>query len=142
LVIAQDFLKSTFDWRVGVLDSKPLFACKYYMAKNHWQILNWNAKKKRDFEGNVETLSVEMVPKNVLSTAVKAASVMGDGFYGVDLKEIDGKVYVIEVNDNPNVDYRHEDIILENELYLAVMKSLFNRIESQRSVKRTISKEK
>jgi len=142
LVIAQEFIKSSFDWRIGVLDNKPLFACKYFMAKNHWQILNWKAKKKRDFEGNVETLCVENVPKNVLSTAVKACSVMGDGFYGVDLKEIDGKVYVIEVNDNPNVDYHHEDIVLGDELYSTIMKSLFRRIESQRSHKRTISKEK
>ncbi|HKI81286.1 MAG TPA: GNAT family N-acetyltransferase, partial [Pseudodesulfovibrio sp.] len=40
LVIAQEFLVSAFDWRVGLIDNKPLFACKYYMANNHWQIYN------------------------------------------------------------------------------------------------------
>ena len=29
---------------------------------------------------------------------------MGDGLYGVDLKQTSKGVYVIEVNDNPNID--------------------------------------
>ena len=41
IVIVQEFLPSEYDWRIGVLDNTPLFACKYYMAKNHWQIYNW-----------------------------------------------------------------------------------------------------
>lgn len=141
LVVAQEFIKSTFDWRVGVLDNVPLFVCKYYMAKNHWQIYNWNARSNRNMTGNVDTIPIESVPKNVLSTAIQAASVMGDGLYGVDLKEVDGKVYVIEVNDNPNVDYHIEDKILDNELYLRVMRNMFSRIETARNIKRGVSKD-
>ncbi|MCU0356191.1 MAG: hypothetical protein MUE95_01290 [Cyclobacteriaceae bacterium] len=44
LLIAQEFLPTAFDWRVGVLNGKALFVCKYYMADKHWQILNWNEK--------------------------------------------------------------------------------------------------
>ena len=29
---AQEYLATDFDWRVGVLDRRPLFACKYFMA--------------------------------------------------------------------------------------------------------------
>src|SRR6266496_2258746 len=29
LVVAQEFVRSTFDWRVGVLDGKPLYVCRY-----------------------------------------------------------------------------------------------------------------
>ena len=43
LMVAQEFLPTDFDWRVGVLDGKPLYVCKYFMARNHWQILNRNA---------------------------------------------------------------------------------------------------
>ena len=38
LIIAQEFLPTSYDWRVGVLNNEVLFVCKYYMAKNHWQI--------------------------------------------------------------------------------------------------------
>nr|HPR33932.1 GNAT family N-acetyltransferase [Prolixibacteraceae bacterium] len=34
LIIAQEFLYSEFDWRIGVMDQTPLYACKYYMAKD------------------------------------------------------------------------------------------------------------
>ncbi len=33
LVVAQEFLPTTFDWRIGVLDQRPLYACKYHMAQ-------------------------------------------------------------------------------------------------------------
>ncbi len=39
LILVQEYLPSDFDWRIGVLDGKPLYACKYYMVKGHWQIL-------------------------------------------------------------------------------------------------------
>ena len=34
MVVCQEFLYSEFDWRIGILDNKPLFACKYYMSQN------------------------------------------------------------------------------------------------------------
>lgn len=139
LVIAQEFIQSTFDWRIGILDNIPLFACKYYMAKNHWQIYNWATSSKKHITGEVETLPVDEVPLNVLDAAIKSSQVMGDGFYGVDLKEVNGNVYVIEVNDNPSVDYRWEDRYLEDELYLRVVKNLYDRIESARNIKRRVS---
>jgi glutathione synthase/RimK-type ligase-like ATP-grasp enzyme len=40
---------------------------------------------------------------------VRAANLIGDGFYGVDIKTgPDGHV-VIEINDNPNLDHGVED---------------------------------
>ena len=38
LIIAQEFTPSEYDWRIGILDDQPIFACRYYMAKGHWQI--------------------------------------------------------------------------------------------------------
>ena len=43
LILIQPFIPTAFDWRIGVLDNKPIFACRYYMAKGHWQIYNWEA---------------------------------------------------------------------------------------------------
>ena len=84
------------------------------MAPGHWQVLNW---KKSGQAGTVETIAVEEAPKAVIEAAVKAASLIGSGFYGVDLKEQNGRVYVIEVNDNPNVDAGVEDRVIGTQLY-------------------------
>ncbi|MBN2789436.1 MAG: GNAT family N-acetyltransferase [Candidatus Delongbacteria bacterium] len=133
LIVAQEFLKSDFDWRIGALDGNPLFASKYYMARGHWQIYNWDSEDNDDLHsGDFETIPVDKVPLNVITTAIKACSLIGDGLYGVDLKEVDGKVYVIEINDNPNIDHEIEDIVLGYELYLRVMRSIYDRIEKQR----------
>jgi glutathione synthase/RimK-type ligase-like ATP-grasp enzyme/ribosomal protein S18 acetylase RimI-like enzyme len=133
LVIAQEFMPSEFDWRIGVLDQKALYACKYYMAANHWQIYDWQSKSKENW-GNTETVPLSEVPEEVIKTAVKAASLIGDGLYGVDLKMVNNEVYVIEINDNPNIDAGIEDYIIKDELYTKVVRSLFNRIEINRNI--------
>jgi len=115
LVVAQEFTPSAFDWRVGVLDGQALFVCRYHMAKGHWQIIR--ADGKDTSFGNVEPVALEDTPKAVLEIAVKAARLIGDGLYGVDLKEIDGRVVIMEVNDNPNLDGGFEDGILKDQLW-------------------------
>ena len=138
LIICQEFLYSDFDWRIGIIDNMPLFACKYYMSKGHWQIYNWKGEEE-DNSGDSETLPVEEVPELVVKTALKAASLIGDGLYGVDLKMIDGKVYVIEVNDNPNIDGDIEDLVLKEKLYDRIIDSIYKRIEISKNVQRLIS---
>ncbi len=135
LVIVQSFMLSDYDWRIGILDRKPLYACKYYMARGHWQICNWGAKAKSGHRyGRSECMRVEDAPTAVVQTALKAANLMGIGFYGVDLKEIDGRIVVIEVNDNPSIDAGVEDLVLKDELYLAVIRSIIGRIEDPRTL--------
>ena len=138
LIIAQEFVPSEFDWRIGVLDNAPLFACKYYMARDHWQIYNWSSKESENW-GKWETLAIADVPENVIKVAVKAASLMGDGLYGVDLKMVNGDVYLIEVNDNPNIEAGIEDNFLKEELYNRIVRSIFNRIEINRNIAQFVS---
>ena len=140
LIIAQEFLPSDYDWRIGVLDQRPLFACKYFMAKGHWQIYNWEGKQ-HEISGDSQTIPIEDVPEDILDTATKAASLMGDGLYGVDLKKIGTKIYVIEVNDNPNIDKGIEDAVLGKELYTRIISSIHTRIEMSRNIARFISTE-
>lgn len=134
LIIGQEFSPTDFDWRIGVLDKQPLYACKYYMAKGHWQIYNWEGKKQ-DTAGDVETVPFEDVPFTVLHTALKAANLIGDGLYGVDVKEIDGKAYIIEVNDNPSIEAGCEDKILKKELYASIIKSIKRRIDNHKNIR-------
>lgn len=132
LVIAQEYLPTEYDWRIGVLDGKPLYACKYYMAQNHWQIYNWVEKHRKKY-GEVETLPIRKVPAEVIETAVKAANLIGNGFYGVDLKKAKGKALVIEVNDNPSLEDGEEDRFLGQGLYLTILKSFLRRIEQNKN---------
>ena len=131
LLIAQEFLPTPFDWRVGVIDGQVIYVCKYFMASKHWQIVNWN-KQDKTHEGEVESIAIDQAPSGLLKTALKATSLIGKGLYGVDMKEIDGKFYVIEVNDNPNIDAGIEDKILKDRLYEIIMEVFLNRIKAQK----------
>lgn len=132
LLVAQEFLPTTFDWRIGILDKRPLFACKYYMAHKHWQIINHaNAGPRR--YGRWETMPVEMAPRKAVAIALKAANLIGDGLYGVDVKESNGKFYIIEVNDNPNIESGVEDEVLRDELYRRIMEIFLTRIERRKA---------
>jgi glutathione synthase/RimK-type ligase-like ATP-grasp enzyme len=133
LILAQEFVPSEYDWRIGVLDHQPLFACKYYMARGHWQIYNWAAKTEAQRTGASDTIHTEFVPPVVLQTALKAARLIGDGLYGVDLKQVGDKAVVIEVNDNPNIDRGIEDAALGMELYRRIARSFRRRIELARA---------
>lgn len=128
LLVAQEYVPTDFDWRIGVLGGRPLFACRYGMAPKHWQIV------KRDHKGvhhgESETVLVEDAPGKVVKLATRAANLMGDGLYGVDLKVVRGKPVVIEVNDNPNIDKGVEDAALGDELYRRIMKYFLARLES------------
>lgn len=139
LVIAQEFIQSEFDWRIGIIDRTPLFACKYYMAKDHWQIYNWESQNTNQNSGDFETIPVDQVPPYILEIAVKATSFIGDGLYGVDLKEANGYVYLIEINDNPNIDAGIEDAVLKDDVYMRIMQSFLNRIERERNAPRYVS---
>ena len=131
LVIAQEFSPSDYDWRIGILDNNPIFACRYYMAKGHWQIYNWNAKKKNDQDGNADCLPLEEVPEKILEAALKSAKLMGKGLYGIDIKEVNGKPLVIEINDNPNIDFGVEDAYYGDQIYLEILSALKNRLEKK-----------
>jgi glutathione synthase/RimK-type ligase-like ATP-grasp enzyme len=115
LVVAQEFAPSDFDWRVGVLDKKALFLCRYHMARGHWQIVSRAGKTDR--YGRVEAVPMEEAPPGLIQTAVRAASLFGDGFFGVDAKVVNGRILVVEVNDNPNLDAGYEDALLKDQVY-------------------------
>ncbi len=130
LVVAQTYTPSTFDWRIGVLGGQPLYACRYHMVPGHWQIIATRATGGRRY-GRVEAVAVENAPGEAVAVAIKAASLIGDGLYGVDVKETNGRFLVMEVNDNPNIDAGYEDTILGDRLYLAIMDWFRQRLEAR-----------
>ena len=130
LLLAQEFMYTDYDWRIGVLDGKPLFACRYYMVRNHWQIYKHSSSKSQS--GGFDTMPTYEAPKKVIDVAVKACKLIGDGFYGVDVKQSDNRVVVIEVNDNPSIDSGVEDLFLGDGLYDSVMEVFLRRMEQRR----------
>jgi len=129
LVLVQEFLPTDFDWRIGMLDRQPLYAAKYYMAPHHWQIIKHEPASGRVRYGRWETVPVEEVPSTCLDVATRAANLVGDSLYGVDLKQSGAGWVVIEVNDNPSIDHGVEDLVLRDRLYQTVMESFLRRLE-------------
>ncbi len=93
LLLAQEYMFTDFDWRIGVLNREALFACKYLL---------------------------------------RATAPIGDGLYGVDLKQAGERLAVIEVNDNPSIDAGVEDACLGDELYRRIMAEFLRRMEAKR----------
>jgi glutathione synthase/RimK-type ligase-like ATP-grasp enzyme len=131
LILAQQYVPTEFDWRIGILDHRPLFACRYFMAPGHWQIIKHSGQHQVR-EGMAEAVAIEQAPPQVIDVALRAARLIGDGFYGVDIKQCDAVCHVIEINDNPNVDAGNEDGVLKEALYRAVMEVFQRRIARRR----------
>ena len=130
VLLAQEYVYTDYDWRVGILNRTPIFAARYFMSKGHWQIYKHGAGG-RVSSGESETLLVERAPAEVIQSATRAAALIGDGFYGVDLKQAGGRTMVIEVNDNPSVDAGYEDAALGKELYRIVMQEFLRRLQQR-----------
>ncbi|WP_343712523.1 RimK-like ATPgrasp N-terminal domain-containing protein [Inquilinus sp.] len=129
LILAQEYLYTDFDWRIGVLAGRPLFACRYRMVRGHWQIFRHDGNGSSE-EGATEPVPLDAVPPAVLSAALSAAALIGTGLYGVDLKETAQGPVVIEVNDNPNIDVGLEDACLGDALYERLLGHFLERIET------------
>jgi glutathione synthase/RimK-type ligase-like ATP-grasp enzyme len=71
-------------------------------------------------------------PAEVVKLALKATNAIGDGLYGVDLKQVGDKAVIIEVNDNPSIDAGVEDDYLGEDLYRRIMQEFLRRMERKR----------
>lgn len=132
LLLAQEYMYTEFDWRIGVLNGQPLYACQYFMSRGHWQIYNHGAAKGGDRVGRFKTLPVREAPAEVVKLALRATAAIGDGLYGVDIKATPERVVVIEVNDNPSIDAGVEDGYLGEDLYRRIMEEFLRRLERKR----------
>ncbi|ENY75940.1 Ribosomal protein S6 modification protein [compost metagenome] len=128
LLLAQEYCYTEYDWRIGVLNGEALYACQYFMSKGHWQIYNHKAQAG-EVNGLCRAVPVEQAPPEVVKLAVDTARLIGQGLYGVDLKQTGDRVLVIEVNDNPNLDAGTEDAVLGNALYQRVLQAFVQRLE-------------
>jgi len=106
-IVAQQYIESRYDWRVGVLDGKLLYVCKYTIPSVTFKI-------QASVNGHivycgVESVPPDVVPPPVIRLGIEAANAVGRGLYGVDIKNTNGYAYVIEVNDNPSIESGEDD---------------------------------
>ena len=101
-IVVQEYIESRFDWRVGVINGQLLYACRYIIPSETFKI-------QASVNGHivycdVESVPADQVPPEVIELGSEAGNAIGKGMYGVDIKESNGKLYVIEVNDNPSLE--------------------------------------
>ncbi|MCX8207341.1 MAG: RimK family alpha-L-glutamate ligase [Methanothrix sp.] len=101
-IVVQEYVPSSFDWRIGVLNGEFLYACRYVIPAQTFKI-------QASVNGHlvycgVESVPPEDVPAEIIDLGIEAGKAIGRGLYGVDIKESNGRLYVIEVNDNPSLD--------------------------------------
>ncbi|MBC7130389.1 hypothetical protein H5T51_04095 [Candidatus Bathyarchaeota archaeon] len=116
-------MPTRFDWRVGVLNNQVLYVCKYMMLKGKWKHGAKRRGKPSFIWGRAIAVKRDNAPQRLKETALKACSIIGNGLYGVDLKEIGGEYLVVEVNDNPTIYSGYEDL-RDNDIYEKIIKYL------------------
>lgn len=108
LIVAQRFVRSEFDWRVGTLGGEPLYVCQYTFARKQWKIHAYTSQGRSLF-GPVRGIPMEKADPRLIEVALQASAAIGRGLYGVDLKQVEDDYVVIEVNDNPTIIAGDED---------------------------------
>jgi glutathione synthase/RimK-type ligase-like ATP-grasp enzyme len=119
-IVVQQYIESKYDWRVGVLGGELLYVCKYTIPSVTFKI-------QASVNGHIVYCGVESVlpgdvPPQVIRLGLDAAGAIGDGLYGVDIKNSNGDAYVIEVNDNPSIESGEDDC------YPDVFQKIVNRL--------------
>jgi glutathione synthase/RimK-type ligase-like ATP-grasp enzyme len=110
VLAVQKFMPTAYDWRIGVLDNEVLYVCKYMIPKGKWKHGAKLRGKPTFIWGRTVALKVENAPKELKELALKACSIIGNGLYGVDIKQSSEGYVVVEVNDNPSIYAGYEDL--------------------------------
>jgi glutathione synthase/RimK-type ligase-like ATP-grasp enzyme len=104
---------------------------KYFMAPGYWQIIKHNEQAGNYVESPAVAVAETGAPREMLRLALQAANLIGDGFYGVDIKQSGERFYFIEIN--PNIDAGNEDALLGDALYREVMSAFLRRIQARKA---------
>ncbi len=119
-IVVQQYLPSAFDWRVITLHGKVLAVGEFRFAVDRWKVM------QRGGEGEAAVtrgIPRDDAPAKLLEVALAASNAISNSLHGVDLKEIDGEFFVIEVNDNPTIAATEEDQA-NPEIYTEVVRYL------------------
>ncbi len=136
LLLTQELLQTEFEWRVSILNRQPLFVCQCLNPNEYSK--SYRCKGKGDvIQEKVETQSLQLfqikeTPEIVMKTALKAANLIGNGLYRVDLKQTTNGIMVIEINDSPSIDHSIVDTALQEDLCRKIIKDFIGRLDRKR----------
>jgi len=121
VLIIQEYIHSDFDWRVGILQNKILYMCKYRIPEGGWKV-----KSKingKNVWGDTIALPREMISPELRKICIDLSKCVGDGLYGLDVKETINGYKVIEINDNPSIYEGYEDTA-DKDIYEKIISAL------------------
>ena len=64
----------------------------------------------------------------MIDIGLRAAQLIGDGLYGVDIKETPNGIFVVEVNDNPNIEHGIEDAAEKDQVWIELTRWFIDRL--------------
>ncbi len=121
VLVLQEYIRSDFDWRVGVLRNEVLYLCKYCIPEGGWKV-----KSKingKNVWGNTVALPRESIATELKDICISLSKRVGNGLYGLDVKETDSGYKVIEINDNPSIYDGYEDSV-DMDIYEKIIDAL------------------
>jgi glutathione synthase/RimK-type ligase-like ATP-grasp enzyme len=122
-IVAQEYIESDEDWKIGVLDGEFLYACRYVLPTESQKIVASEEGEIPDYAS--ESVPQEQVPRDTIDLAIKASTAIGKGLYRVDIKQRGGRQFVIEVNDNPSLESGEDEHYPQ--LYNQIISNLMER---------------
>ncbi len=121
ILVLQEYISSSFDWRVGILRNEILYLCKYCIPLGGWKV-----KSKingKNVWGKTIAVSRDSISPELKEICIRLSGCVGDGLYGLDVKETSGGYKVIEINDNPSIYEGYEDAV-DNDIYEKIINAL------------------
>ena len=128
LVLAQKFLPTDFDWRVGVLAGEPLFVCQYRMARGHWQVVKYRPDGS-SHEGGFRAFGLDQAPcRGDRHRGARGAADRRRFLRRRPQADRHG-IVVMEVNDNPSLEHGIEDTVGKDEIWTRLLRWFIDRFE-------------
>lgn len=121
VLVLQEYIQSDFDWRVGILRNEILYLCKYCIPGGGWKVRS--KINGRNVWGDTIALSRDSISPELKELSITLSKCVGNGLYGLDVKEINGEYKVIEINDNPSIYDGYEDTV-DGDIYEKILNDL------------------
>lgn len=121
VVILQEFIESDFDWRVGILKNEILYLCKYCIPDGGWKVRS--KINGKNVWGETIAVSRESISPELKDLCINLSKCVGDGLYGIDVKETNDGYKFIEINDNPSIYDGYENAV-DNDIYVKIIRAL------------------
>ncbi len=121
VLVLQEYIHSSFDWRVGILRNEVLYSCKYCIPEGGWKV-----KSKingKNVWGDTVAIPRDSVSPELKEICIRLSGCVGDGLYGLDVKETNDGYKVIEINDNPSIYEGYEDAA-DKDIYERIINAL------------------